>query len=259
MKPTDPKKVKRVKVVKDDPKGQERFKAYQDSLETNENSKYLMNLVNEEMIESYGKNPLVSKRDPFASKYNPLSSTPTIPNDKIDDLGIFFAKIDHAASFLGVPVEERRIHYDTPRKGRDGKLYNSLIVHVPKLYPKPKVEVKFEEKVEAPVKSDAVAQKKVLSRKKEDLVELPKKSLKASDIKRDIVRRVEPYISDLSYNASGSKVFITMSDGSRKEMTVPEFAAFKRNPKNREMVERARMDRAERARMARGKVKKSKK
>ena len=251
MKPTDPKKVKRVKVVKDDPKGRERFKAYQDSLETNENSKYLMNLVNEEMIESYGKNPLVSKRDPFASKYNPLSSTPTIPNDKIDDLYMLFTKLGDHASYMGIPTEERRIHYDTPDKGRDGKFRNSIIVDVPKLYPKPKVEVKFDEKAEAPVKSNDVAQKKVLSRKKEDLVELPKKSLKASGIKRDIVRRVEPYISDLSYNASGSKVFITMSDGRRKEMTKPEFAAFAKDPKNREMIERVRM--------ARTKVKKSKK
>jgi len=253
MKPTDPNKVKRVKVVKDDPEGRERFKAFQDSLETNENSKYLMNLINEE-IKPYikdGKSPLVSKHDPFASKYNPLSSTPTIPNDKIDDLYMLFTKLGDYASYMGIPTEERRIHYDTPDKGRDGKFRNSIIVDVPKLYPKPKVEVKFEEKVEAPVKSDAVAQKKVLSRKKEDLVELPKKSLKASDIKRDIVRRVEPYISDLSYNASGSKVFITMSDGSRKEMTKPEFAAFAKDPKNREMIERVRM--------ARTRVKKSKK
>ena len=251
MKPTDPKKVKRVKVVKDDPKGRERFKAFQDSLETNENSKYLMNRVDEAMTKAYGKSPLVSKHDPFASKYNPLSSTPTIPNDKAYYVRSFLNEIKDKAASMGVPVEKKWIHYDTPSKEDDGKFYNSWGVSVPKLYPKPKVEVKFEEKVEAPVKSDAVAQKKVLSRKKEDLVELPKKSLKASDIKRDIVRRVEPYISDLSYNASGSKVFITMSDGRRKEMTKPEFAAFAKDPKNREMIERVRM--------ARTKVKKSKK
>ena len=112
MKPTDPKKVKRVKVVKDDPKGRERFKAYQDSLETNENSKYLMNRVDEAMTKAYGKSPLVSKHDPFASKYNPLSSTPTIPNDKIDDLGMFFMKLKDHASYMGVPLEKRKIHFE---------------------------------------------------------------------------------------------------------------------------------------------------
>lgn len=225
-------------------KNKERIQAYEDSLTKAENSWYLIDKY-DELIKKYNLEPNKSSEyDPFAFKLNPFSKTKTYDNKVVESFMSEYEPYETALLENGIDYEDVRLYTNLPFLS-GGEYRNSFKIRKPKPFQDPRVrveeyEVEDDKKTESTLKKTT---KPIEKRPVEEKINLPYKS-RGGEEKRDIKRRIEPAISKLSYNASGSKVFVEFSDGTKRTMTKPEFARWKKSsPVNEERVQKVRMSR----------------
>lgn len=222
-------------------KNKERIEAYKDSLNKAYHSEYLLNkynrLLKEHKLEDYSE----GKPDFFAAGFNPFSKTKTYDNESVKSFMSDYLPYEDDLLGSGLDSEERAIYINNPFLSERGQFVNRRIALKPKQFPYPRVEV-VEEDAPSTESNFKKTTKPIEKRPVEEKIKLPYKAL-GSDDKRDIKRRIGPSISKLSYNASGSKVFIEFSDGTKKTMTKPEFARWKKMGDNENKVQLVRKSR----------------
>lgn len=224
-------------------KNKERIQAYEDSLTKAQNAQYLIDKYDELLKKHKIGDASGYEHDPFSSGFNPFSKNKTYDNEYVKNFISDYEPYEKVLLNSGLDFDTRLIYTNRPFLSK-GDLKNAQYVFKPVQFPYPKVEVVEEDVINKDVSQvGKKTTKPIEKRPVEEKINLPYKSIGGEE-KRDIKRRIEPAISKLSYNASGTKVFVEFSDGTKRTMTKPEFARWKKSsPVNEERVQKVRMSR----------------